>query len=99
MKDFLKVFYLLIVGLIITLIDGFVFQTLWGWFIVPTFLIHPLTLVQAVGICLIVGFLKVNYNKKDEETIDTEFILKVLFMSIFVAMITLGSGMIINLLM
>lgn len=39
------------------LINGFVLLKLWGWFVVPTFGVKPLTLTQALGISLLIGFL------------------------------------------
>ena len=32
------------------LVDGFILKTLWGWFVVPTFSIPPLTLPMAAGL-------------------------------------------------
>lgn len=36
---------------------GYVLTCLWGWFVVPTFALPPLTLAQAIGVSLIVGYL------------------------------------------
>lgn len=33
------------------LIRGFMFSLMWGWFVVPTFLLPKLSLVVAVGLC------------------------------------------------
>ncbi len=37
------------------LLNGFVLKVVWGWFITPTFNIHPLSLIQAIGLCLVVA--------------------------------------------
>lgn len=41
---------------------GFVFQTLWGWFIVPTFSVAPLTLPFAIGVAMVVRLLTITYK-------------------------------------
>ncbi|MCX6736054.1 MAG: hypothetical protein NTZ13_03135 [Candidatus Parcubacteria bacterium] len=57
---------LVIVVVIVTtvvsgVINGFVLLTLWGWLIVPVFHLAPITLVPAIGICLIVSYLTHQY--------------------------------------
>ena len=39
------------------IINGFVLRVMWGWFIVPVFHLPLPTLVQAMGLCLIVNFM------------------------------------------
>jgi len=46
------------------LINGFVLTCLWSWFIVPTFGLAELSLTQAIGLGLIVGFLTHRRTKK-----------------------------------
>ena len=36
--------------------NGFVFMKLWQWFMVPSFGLNPLTLVQAIGIGLMISY-------------------------------------------
>lgn len=36
---------------------GYVLKVVWGWFIVPTFHLVPLSIASALGISLLVGFL------------------------------------------
>jgi len=43
---------------------GYVLTCLWGWFVVPTFALPPLTLAQAIGVSLIVGYLTNQYTPK-----------------------------------
>jgi len=47
----------LIVDLLLALLGGWLLTYLWQWFIVPTFGLLPLTVVQAAGFVLIVNFL------------------------------------------
>lgn len=42
---------------LIALIDGIILKFLWGWFIVTTFKLSPLSLSQAVGISMIITYL------------------------------------------
>ena len=46
--------------------SGYVLTCLWGWFVVPTFALPPLTLAQAIGVSLIVGYLTNKYLPKQD---------------------------------
>lgn len=37
--------------------QGYVLHILWGWFMTPVFSLPPLTMFQAVGVALVVGYL------------------------------------------
>lgn len=56
-------------GFILTAITapliGFVFSELWEWFIVPTFNVEPLRIIEALGIILTVGFIRHKREKED----------------------------------
>lgn len=50
---------LAIVGVVALLIlssvlNGWVLSILWGWFLVPTLKLPPLTVVQAIGIAMVI---------------------------------------------
>ena len=62
-KTVLSIF-LVLFGIII---DGVTFQILWGWFIVGTFDAPPLTLSQALGVSLIIGYARYGLSTKKEE--------------------------------
>lgn len=47
--------------------SGYVLTCLWGWFVVPTFALPPLTLAQAIGVSLIVGYLTHQYLPKQDK--------------------------------
>ena len=53
-----------IVGL--TLLRGLVLQALWTWFAVETFAAPPVTLVQAIGLSLLVSFLTYQWDARQE---------------------------------
>jgi len=38
-------------------LKGIALQMLWRWFIIPIFHLSPLSLLQAIGIAMVVGFL------------------------------------------
>jgi len=58
----------LLVGLPVLLAwHGFVFKTLWGWFIVPTFNLAPLSLAFAIGIAIVVRAVTINFKINKEE--------------------------------
>ena len=53
--------------------NGIVLSSLWEWFVVPIFHINSITIVQAIGIAIVVGFLThqtTNNSDKDEEQTD-----------------------------
>lgn len=47
----------------ITILSGFVMTAMWTWFVVPVFHVAPLTIPQAIGLGLIVGY----WTKQDIE--------------------------------
>lgn len=99
METFGKVCFTLITMVITALIGGFVFQTLWGWFIVPTFTMQPMTLIQAIGTSFFINYLKTNLGKKSDDEFSMEFVLKALVMSVVMALFVLGLGWVITLFM
>ena len=60
------------VGLFIlgSILRGWVLSILWGWFVVPVFSLPNLTVVQAIGISLIIGFLTYQSDAKSNDTDD-----------------------------
>lgn len=62
------------------IMNGFTLSILWGWFIVPVFGLHDLTIVQAIGISFIIGFFTAKLNATEDP--EEEDRLKVLFVAI-----------------
>ena len=55
---YLGTLMVLIVGVMASVvIDGYVLSLLWAWLVVPTFRIPALSIAQAIGIMLVVGFI------------------------------------------
>jgi hypothetical protein len=52
---------------VLTILRGLVFQALWAWFITTTFGLHELTLVQALGVGLVVTFLTIHIPNDDPD--------------------------------
>jgi hypothetical protein len=99
METFGKICFTLITMIITALIGGFVFQTLWGWFIVPTLTMPQLTLIQAIGISFFIECLKMNLVKKNDNVFSMLYLLNALIMSIVSALLVLGLGWVITLFM
>ena len=47
---------------ILIVINGFVIQHLWGWFVVTTFALAPLSIPAAIGIALVAHYVTWNYS-------------------------------------
>ena len=64
---YLGTLMVLIVGVMASvLIDGYVLSLLWGWLVVPTFRIPALSIAQAIGIMLVVGFIVEEHAVADD---------------------------------
>lgn len=74
-----------------TISRGFVIMKLWGWFMVTTFALPTLGLIQAMGVSLVVGLLTAEFSniKTDEEWAD---VIGRSIMLIFVYAIVLLEG-------
>lgn len=54
-------------------LNGWVLTNLWHWFAVPIFGFHDLSIVQAIGVALIIGFLtrqSITTKKNDSDKTD-----------------------------
>lgn len=49
------------------LLRGWVLSTLWRWLIVPVFGLRPLTVLQAIGVSIVVGMFTAQVPPKDDE--------------------------------
>ena len=46
------------------IVYGFVILKLWGWFVVPTFDLEPLRLVEAIGLMFLINYIRTKREKK-----------------------------------
>lgn len=70
MKNFGKFATVILAMVIAPIISGFVVMKLWGWFIVPTFEMNPLRIVEAIGIMFLLNFVRA---KRDKEASGDDF--------------------------
>ena len=91
-----------LIGLIVVLgymISGLVLSILWGWFMVPLFEVPEISILEAIGITLVVHlFMRRLATKTDidaESEISTTKIGKALARSFIVPLITLLTGWIV----
>ena len=95
MEAFGKFMAVLLILIISPIIHGFVIVKLWAWFIVPTFNTEPLRIVEAIGIMLLISYIK----SKRTETKDKDFweeLGKNIVFAIFIAIFALTAGWIIS---
>ena len=57
---------LVLLVIVTYLLDGVALKLLWGWFMVPTFGLPTVSLAQAIGISIIVGFLTHQHIPRDD---------------------------------
>src|SRR5688572_29285692 len=75
MEDVMKatwmIFGIPLLLLVSAVLNGLALSVMWGWFIVPTFSLPQITIVQAIGIGMVVGFLThqdIDCEPKKEDT-------------------------------
>jgi len=66
MENFGKFMTIVLAMIISPIISGFVIVKLWAWFIVPTFEVNPLRIVEAIGIMLLINYLKAKRDKESD---------------------------------
>lgn len=88
---------LLLVDIVFTFLFGFVFKTLWGWFIVPIFHLPQLNMASSIGIGLVVGYITSRRDTSDEDPI--EAVAGSIVHKALAALFALGVGWIVHLFM
>ena len=74
------------------IINGWVFSTLWSWFISGTFGLPELSIPVAIGIALTVSFLTTNGDIKAEEKGAIEIMVGELIKSVLKCLTAVGGG-------
>ena len=91
-------FVVFLVGVIISsIITGFVFSKLWLWFIVPIFSVDPLRVVEAIGIMVLIGYVRTRFDSKAKEDDFWEKFTSLIIFSVFLGGFTLFWGWVITL--
>jgi putative Mn2+ efflux pump MntP len=88
----LGVIFLVIVS---TIFNGFALAQLWEWFITTTFAIKAITIPQAIGLSMVIGFITGNYNTESNDKDDTEKWIKAIVLAILKPTFALVFGWII----
>lgn len=80
--------FLLEIGFLVIayLVDGLALKLLWNWFMVPTFGMKALSLVQAIGVGIVVGFMVQQHIPRDEDA-RKDMMVHIIFMPIITIII------------
>jgi len=98
MENFGKFMTIVIVMITAPLINGFVFIKLWHWFVVPTFGLGELRLIEAIGLVALISFINAKKTNKQETDFWVGLIESIAYM-VLLACFTLFFGWIISLFM
>ena len=83
-----------------TLLNGWALSVLWGWFFVPTLGLPDLTVVQAIGIGMVVSYLTHQYTDTDSKNEEWwEGIVRAFSFAIFKPIFAISFGWVIHLFM
>ena len=98
MEQFGKFITILLAIIISSIINGFVIVKLWAWFIVPTFDQNPLRIVEAIGIMILISYIRIKRDDQSDKDFWEEFTKNVLY-SVIMAGFILLIGWIVNMFM
>lgn len=97
MENFGKFITIVLVMIITPIIKGFVFSKIWLWFIVPTFQIQPLRVVEAIGIMFLISFVNAKIDKEtNKDTFWKNLSISIAF-TVLTAAVTLLFGWVVKL--
>ncbi len=92
MEKFGKFMAVVLAIIVNAIVNGFVFQKMWLWFIVPIFSTHPIKIVEAIGVVLLIDFIR---SKRDKDKVWEILTLNIVF-NVMMAVVTLLGGYIIK---
>lgn len=91
----------LVVAVFSISLNGWVMRVFWGWFIVPVFGVDPITIPQAIGLSVIVGYLTRHLKNDDsyvpEGASAQDKVVYALVMSVVTSLFFLGMGYVVHL--
>tara|TARA_R110000796_G_scaffold11198_2_gene37337 strand:- start:541 stop:843 length:303 start_codon:yes stop_codon:yes gene_type:complete len=67
MENLGKLFTFLVTLLVIPIIKGFVIVTLWAWFIVPSFGVREVRIIEVIGFLIIYSFIRLKKFEENKE--------------------------------
>jgi len=97
MKNFGKFMTIILALTIGPIINGFVFMKLWLWFIVPTFQMQPLRIVEAIGIVFFITFITLKKSKEVDKDKVFESLLESMIFTLSKSVVVLFFSWIITL--
>ena len=68
----------------LALYHGFALSLMWGWFVVPAFSVPALSVIDAIGVSLIVSTLRYRYHK-DEMPLGLVIVASLFSTTLFIA--------------
>jgi hypothetical protein len=86
------IFLVPIMTIALYILNGWVLSQLWQWFVVTTFNLRPLSIPEAIGIAMVVGFLTHEYNDSKKEEHKGWAVVVPLLMAFVGPLITLLAG-------
>lgn len=96
MEAFGKFCFAVLVIIFSCVVGGFVFKTLWLWFIVPTFNVPVLSIAQAMGIMSILNYTKPKVKDNDKERTATDVFIRGLIEVVLYAIVALMFGWVVH---
>jgi hypothetical protein len=91
METFGKFMLVILIMTVTLIINGFVFLKLWLWFIVPTFQMQPLRIIEAIGISLLISFIRTGKNKEDKKNFWENILNQTIFnLGVFIYVLLTG---------
>ena len=96
MENFGKFTFIILSLILLPLLNGFIVSKLYLWFIVPTFNMEPLRIVEAIGLSLIVKYMTTITKRSDSETTFKDLVQDNLF-QVIMALLILTIAWIVNL--
>lgn len=80
-----------------SLLRGYALSILWGWFVVPVFGLPRLSVLQAIGIAMVVGFLTHQTDEyKDNDKSTKERMIEAVILAILTPLFALFFGYIVH---
>jgi hypothetical protein len=67
MENFGKFMAFILSLIILPIINGFVFCKVWGWFIVDTFNVQPLRIIEGIGLLIVISFVFARIPEKEKD--------------------------------
>ena len=88
MKNILALLLVVIIYPIAAAANAFLTNLLWGWIVVPTFHVQPLTMWQCFGLSLVIGWFKSGATTNDNDKPDLLAFVVLYFITMLLGYIT-----------